>query len=140
MAENDNATATLQVPEPEGTGQAFGSRRNSAQGGLKLSLEHIQKYKLDEDLLTVQNYPADGFPKKIRRLKTRKERKDKEYYKQKYPGYTSDEIEFLEADFGGDDEAPQFNYSLTGSDIQMPPISEDGDKRDKMRHLEQLKE
>ena len=118
-----------------------GSRRNSTQGGgLKLSLEHIQKYKLDEDLLSVQNYQHVDLPKKIRRLKTRKEKKTKEYYKQKYPGYTSDDIEFMEADFGGDDDDPKFNYSLTGSDIEMNPISEDGDQRDKMRHMEQLKE
>ena len=70
------------------TAKGVGDRRNSEQAnqekgakGLKLSLAHIQKYKLDEDLLSVQNYTADEMAPKARRRKTKKEKKDKEYYK-----------------------------------------------------------
>ena len=54
----------------------------------------------------------------------------------KYPGYNSDDIDFLEQDFGGDDSEAKFNYSPTGSDIEMNPISDDGDNNNKMRHIE----
>ena len=49
-------------------------------------------------------------------------------------GLTLEEIEFLEKENGGDDdEASKFKYSRTGSDVYLPPVSEDGDD-DEMRH------
>jgi len=45
-----------------------------------------------------------------------------------------------EKDDGTDDkEASKFKYSLTGSDIKLPPISEE-EEAEKMRHIEQEKE
>jgi len=52
-----------------------------------------------------------------------------------------EDIEFLERDDGGDDdEASKFKYSLTGSDLKLPPVSEDGDKKERMRHIEKEEE
>ena len=55
----------------------------------------------------------------------------------KYEGMdlTLEELEFLEKENGGDDnEASKFKYSRTGSDVQLPPVSEDGDDAE-MRHI-----
>lgn len=64
--------------------------------------------------------------------------KDKrnQFLLKKYEGMdlTLEEMEFLEKDNGGDDdEASKFKYSRTGSDIRMPPVSDDGDHAE-MRH------
>ena len=54
--------------------------------------------------------------------------------------YEEDEDEIDEKDDGTDDiEASKFKYSLTGSDIKLPPISEE-EEAEKMRHIEQEKE
>jgi hypothetical protein len=60
--------------------------------------------------------------------------------REEYGDLPPEDLEYLERDDGGDDEeAEKYRYSRTGSDIQMPPVSDDEDA-EKLRHIQAEKE
>ena len=139
-ADNQNKRERLLKEQKDEERKRKEEKRKGPQG-LKLSITHVQKYQLDQELLA----PVDMGDEQLLAPRSRSQKKkskskkkvlDKEQLMVKYPGYNSDDIEFLEQDFGGDDSEAKFNYSLTGSDIEMNPISDDGDNNNKMRHIE----